>query len=565
MTTLTFPSLGPSVLPGTPAKTYPHIEHKTSSGRIQRFGTGNVRLDGEIPLELRNTNTATLLLLYSFWRLTHGTSRAFAIPASLFPSLDASTKALLLVTAWKFKSAPTVREFWGGQAAGILHTVEFVIVAQPRRVLSPVGNGMPQLPVLAPGAQWKTVGRWRPGLAGINVLNVPGAAWASKGAWFPGKASMTGDVVAPGAAWTATGGWNSGSSTTPGATWKGTVTWIGGAGSVVGTAPGAAWTATASWTGGGASLSLQTLPGVKWTSTGAWAPGAPSLSGGTAPGTTWAATGGWTPGAAGLSGGTAPGSAWAATGGWTPGAASTGPAYNEPELLITGDGTNNSTNIIDESVNSLTIVRHGDPLISTAAYHSGNASVRFFEATTDALEINSSILTVGSGDFYFEGRVKFLTQTPATQFFVHFNHNDTAGIGDASYLRIGQQNGGKLRFFIAAKTTDNLLFYAAAEDVVIDLTAFNHYAAARVNGQLAVWVNGIFYQQTMPFTPGGPPNTTGQEAAIGTRTIQALGNRMYIGSRRREGYFDNGINAYLDKFIFQQGTPPWGTGNFTPS
>jgi hypothetical protein len=565
MTTLTFPPLGPSVLPGTPAKRYPHVEHKTSSGRIQRFGTGNVRLDGEIPLQFSNTDTATLLLLFSFWRLTHGTSRAFAIPASLFPSLDASTKALLLVTAWKFKSAPTVREFWGGQAAGILHTVEFVIVAQPRRVLSPVGNGMPQLPVLAPGAQWKIVGRWRPGLAGINVLNVPGAAWASKAAWFPGKAQVAGDVVAPGAAWTATASWNSGSSTTPGATWRATVTWIGGAASVVGTAPGAAWAATASWTGGGASLSLQTLPGAKWTSTGAWAPGAPTLSGGTAPSAAWTATGGWAPGAAGLSGGTAPGATWAATGTWAPGAASTGPAYNEPELLITGDGTNNSTNIIDESVNSLTIVRHGDPLISTAAYHSGTASVRFFEATTDALEINSSILTVGSDDFYFEGRVKFLTQTPVTQFFVHFNHNDTAGIGDASYLRIGQQNGGKLRFFIAAKTTDNLLFYAAAEDVVIDLTAFNHYAAARVNGQLAVWVNGIFYQQTMPFTPGGPPNTTGQEAAIGTRTIQALGNRMYIGSRRREGYFDNGINAYLDKFIFQQGTPPWGTGNFTPS
>jgi hypothetical protein len=563
--TLTFPSVSPSVFPRIPAKHYPHVEHRTSSGRIKRFGTGNVRLDGELPIEFRNVNTATLLLLYSFWKLTLGTSRPFAITESVFPSLDATTKQLLLVTAWKFKTAPTVREFWAGQDVGILHTIDVTLIAQPRRILSPIGNGLPELPVLAPGARWTTVGRWRPGRAGINALNVQGTMWVARGAWFPGQPQLIGDVVTPGSSWAATGSWNTGSSTTPSANWRAAAAWLAGGASVVGTAPGAAWAASGAWAGGAASLSLQTLPGAAWTATGAWSHGASSLSGGTAPGAAWTATGGWVSGAAGLSGGTAPGAAWAASGAWSPGAGSTGPVFNEPELRIQGNGTNNSTNIIDDSVNGLTVIRHGDPRISTAAYYSGNASVRFFEATTDALEVNNSILTVGTSDFYFEGRVKFLAQTPITQFFVHFNHNDTAGIGDASYLRIGQQNSGKLRFFIAARTTDGLLFYAAAEDVVIDLTAFNHYAAARVNGQLAVWVNGVIYQQTMPFTPGGPPNTTGQEAVIGTRTIQALGNRMYIGARRRDGYFDNGIDAYLDNFIFQQGTPPWGTGNFTPS
>lgn len=227
-------------------------------------------------------------------------------------------------------------------------------------------------------------------------------------------------------------------------------------------------------------------------------------------------------------------------------------------LQIPGNGTNNSTSIVDVSSNGLTITRSGSPVISTAASVYGGASVRFNAATTDALSINNAVLGVTTEDFWMEGWFKFFTQNPSTTLYINYNHdNITYGPGGGSNHASIRTYGGKLRFVLYAYPSANEQYYAAADDVTITLTDFNHYAAGRVNGELAVWVNGVMYQMT-PFT-GGSKN-------IGTRSIRSLGNYVHIGARLREtGYFDNGIDAYMDDFRFVKATPPWGLGNFTPS
>jgi hypothetical protein len=226
-------------------------------------------------------------------------------------------------------------------------------------------------------------------------------------------------------------------------------------------------------------------------------------------------------------------------------------------LQIPGNGTNNSTSIVDVSSNALTITRSGSPVISTAASVYGGASVRFNAATTDALSINNSALGVTTEDFWMEGWFKFLSQDLA--FFLNYNHDTTtyAGGGGSNRVNIFTLNN-KLRFILYAYQSVNEQYYAAADDVTITLTDFNHYAAGRVNGELAVWVNGVMYQMTIPFVAGNKN--------IGTRSIRSLGNYVHIGATLGgTGEFNNGIDAYMDDFRFVKATPPWGLGNFTPS
>jgi hypothetical protein len=262
----------------------------------------------------------------------------------------------------------------------------------------------------------------------------------------------------------------------------------------------------------------------------------------------------WQPGGAQ---GIAPGAAWSVSVGWVPGI-----QFNRVALQIPGDGTNNSTSIVDVSSDALTITRHGSPVISTAASVNGGASVRFNASTTDALSLDNSALALTTGDFWFEGRWKFLSNAFFTDFYLNFNHDNSSLQSSGNYLRIGLGDNNKLRLIFFTLTTDNQQFYAAANEVTIIVTDFQHYAAGRVNGELAVWVNGTLYQMTVPFI-GGSKN-------IGTtRTIKSLGNMIHIGARRREaGYggngYDNGIDAYMDDFRFVKGTPPWGLANFTP-
>lgn len=228
-------------------------------------------------------------------------------------------------------------------------------------------------------------------------------------------------------------------------------------------------------------------------------------------------------------------------------------------LLLPGNGTNNSTSIVDVSSNGLTITRSGSPVISTAASVYGGASVRFNAATTDALSINNAVLGVTTEDFWMEGWFKFFSQYLSTSFYINYNHDTTTYAGTEGSNRFEVRSiGNKTRLVLYAFPSINEQYYAAADDLTVTLTDFNHFAAGRVNGELAVWVNGTIYQMTMAFTAGSKN--------IGTRSIRSLGNYVHIGARLRQtGGFDNGIDAYMDDFRFVKATPPWGLGNFTPS
>ena len=328
--TLIFPAVIPSSHPVVTWGRFPHVSKRSTGGRSEKIRLSNVNIDAEIQLVFENISTEQLLELRGHWDLARGTAREFEIHPALLQAMNLTSKAQLLATTWKFKDSPQIVDICGGSLGFLLHSLEITIKSQPRRVLSPVAQGAPVVPIVAPGARWGVSTSWQAGRAGINVLNLPGASWNASTSWQPGGASITGGAMAPGAEWNVSTSWAVGSNTAPGAVWAASTSWAPGVASSQGVAPGAVWNASTSWTPGGASIPPAPRPGAAWSVSTSWAPGGATIIG-PAPGASWNASTSWTPGAAQA---TAPGAAWNVSTSWTPGAGPVQTFANNASITI---------------------------------------------------------------------------------------------------------------------------------------------------------------------------------------------------------------------------------------
>ena len=560
-----FPQLIPSQ-PSVVMPRHPHVAKRSTGGGESRIRLSNVRVGAQLTLPFENIDTSQLIQLLAHWRNARGTSREFQIGVANLGAMGAAGRALLLSTTWKYASPPTCEDICGGVAQRLLHTVKVELVSQPRRVAAYVNPTAPELsvpvtPTVISGGAFPARAALVGGLVSTaGGWNLPGAALGTGQVWVTAGRFSAGGGDLIGGALSATAGLIGGANTAgaasqpPSALGAGTSV-SGGVFTLAGNMAGGALSAGATMTGGGL-----TIPPA-WISLGADITAQASVNPGLA--------GGGPSGRAFSAGATMVGGLFAATqnGAQLNASASVARAvvistpytFARVALQIPGNGTNNSTSIVDVSSNALTITRSGSPVISTAASVYGGASVRFNAATTDALSINNPALGVTTEDFWMEGWFKFFSQDLGSAFFLNYNHDLTTFAGSSGSNRINISTvDNKLRFVFYAYPSAGEQYYTAADDVTITLTNFNHFAAGRVSGELAVWVNGVMYQMTIPFV-GGNKN-------IGTRSIRSLGNNVHIGARLREtGSFDNGIDAYMDDFRFVKATPPWGLGNFTPS
>jgi len=321
--------------------------------------------------------------------------------------MSSTTRALLMATTWRHKEGPKVVDICGGQLDFLLHSLEFTIVAQPRRVASPVLGTAPELslpvvPVTAPGAHWRVGAVFAPGKAGVNAISLPGAAWVLSPVWLPGAAGTPGDINAPGAAWAVSVEIGAGARTTPSAALNLSTSWATGKGSITGVAPGAAWTNNVAWATGKASVSLVVAPGAALAAGVAWAPGSAFITGGTAPGAQLALATAWQPGGAQ---GIAPGAAWSVSAVWVGGAGSvpgTDPTFSNVSLLLPLDGANNSTTFTDFSSSNFSMTRHGNAVITTTDPKYGTGSL-LLQSTGDYISTpENSVFEFGTGDFTVE-------------------------------------------------------------------------------------------------------------------------------------------------------------------
>ena len=205
----------------------------------------------------------------------------------------------------------------------------------------------------------------------------------------------------------------------------------------------------------------------------------------------------------------------------------TDPDFANVSLLLHGDGTNGSTNILDSSLSSKTVTAFGNAQISTAQSKFGGASIAF-DGSGDSLSSPSSVdFDFGLDDFTLELWVRFngvgfqqiiasryQIWTSAVQFYLILN--------SASKINCWMGNGVPLAFSSTSTFAANTWYHIA-------ITRFSNTTRLFVNGQ--------------------------QEASSSVTASLTSTQPLVIGG--------GSLNGYIDDFRITKGVARY-TANFTP-
>jgi len=201
-----------------------------------------------------------------------------------------------------------------------------------------------------------------------------------------------------------------------------------------------------------------------------------------------------------------------------------------PSLYITGNGINNSTNIIDSSSNAFTITRNGDVKISTTTAPTGMVSSVYFDGTGDYLSVaNNAALQAGTGNFTLEAWI----------------YRSAAGSAHTIYAKGGSSTG--MNFQV---TSANVLRFTYATSNIdstgtIPATNWTHVAVVREGtgtNQTKLYINGV---------------NDGQ-GTVSTDFNQTEESR--VGTNRDAG---ENFNGYMSNVRFTKGTALY-TATFVP-
>lgn len=576
---------------------HPHVAVRSSGGGESRIKLSNVRVGAKISLTFSYISTDDLQAFRAHWNDARGTARDFQISAVNLGAMATKGMATLLSTTWKYASPPSCTDLCAGAPDSLLHIVEIELISQPRRVAAYINPTAPELSLpVAPssirggmvvvrsaitGGLISTSGGWQ--LAGQAIST--GQVWLVAGKFSTGQLSPL-----PGVDLTATAAINAvGPTVSEGETVRNaTAGIVGGVFTLFGDMPGGTIASTASIVGGQITIPARAIGGAGINATAALAQGhfgivapggvlnsaavlvggqfsttingaalsaeasleagtyAPTIVLGTISTSATLTAGQYTP--------TINGGDLSATASIVGGNAFLQPAFASVALLVPGDGTNNSTNIIDLSNNALTITRSGSPVISTAASQYGGASVKINSATQDRLTVDSTVLNPGNTDFWCEAWMRW-TGTSGANFQIYLAHEVNFDGDSNNRLSLSRNSiTGQLTASIQLRV--NTTFYGVTGSLANSLTTtFYHIAWGRVNGELAVWLNGVLSQTSLSGTSG---------KSIGTATVSTRGNKMFFGPRAVTTGWQNYPDVFIDDFRYVKATAPWGLNNFNP-
>lgn len=232
----------------------------------------------------------------------------------------------------------------------------------------------------------------------------------------------------------------------------------------------------------------------------------------------------------------------------------TDPYAANVSLLLKGDGTNNSTNIVDSSANNLTITRYGDTKISTDQSKFGGSSI-YFDGTLDYLDL---------GNIPF----RFRTEDFTIEFWINCLNNDYLSVGVAnSYphvlsTSIYNANNGIIIYidgpntgFNYGGTTGVIHFQVVGRSQLVSTSiirnaGWKHIAITRNGSSFKLFVNGILENS---FTDAGVDCTGNSGFLCAPTETNGAANTSY------------GLNEhmYLDDFRVTKGVARY-TANFTP-
>jgi len=208
------------------------------------------------------------------------------------------------------------------------------------------------------------------------------------------------------------------------------------------------------------------------------------------------------------------------------------PNFDNVSLLLSGEGANGSTTIIDSSNNNNVVTAVGDASISTAVadpFGNSNAGVLAFDGAGDRLTVPSNtVFGFGTGDFTVETWV-YWNSVAGASIVVDFR-----APANTNYPMLWQSNG-------------TLYYWTFGTGRIqisgLQIGTFYHVALSRSNGQSRLFVNGvqggITYNDTGDYGTSGAPNIGANYA--------------------NQGY----LNGYLSNLRITKGVARY-TANFTP-
>lgn len=195
------------------------------------------------------------------------------------------------------------------------------------------------------------------------------------------------------------------------------------------------------------------------------------------------------------------------------------PYFQNVVLFLRGEGTNNSTNIIDSSPIQKTLTRLGDTKISTDQKKYGASSI-YFDGVGDYVQTNS--LLINFADFTVEAWVYFVNSNPIYLFAGNAS-------GDHEFLVYSNQIA-IARSYVA---WDLQLTHAST------VNTWNHFAYSRQGSQLRIFKNGVLVH-TMTYS-----NT------IRASSFVIIG-RDFGGNRQSSGYLSHlrisNVARYVSNF-----------------
>ena len=209
--------------------------------------------------------------------------------------------------------------------------------------------------------------------------------------------------------------------------------------------------------------------------------------------------------------------------------------FSSVSLLLNGDGTNGSTDIVDTSSNNNTITVNGTAQISTAQSKFGGSSLHFTQATKDTpqnyLSLGSAISIEASEDFTIE----------------FWAFKSSSGLYDGV---LSNNNG--LNNFIELSTARGFVVYVGGNGSTITATTafgsggsyadstWHHYAVTRENNTRRIFIDGDLKS-----------TVAGMNAAVTLSLVGTIRDVRYS------------FEGYLEDIRITKGVARY-TSNFTP-
>lgn len=218
------------------------------------------------------------------------------------------------------------------------------------------------------------------------------------------------------------------------------------------------------------------------------------------------------------------------------------PFYNNVSLLLHCNGSNASTNFIDNSGSPKTVTANGNAQISTAQWKFGDSS-GYFDGSGDILSISGSQDFVLTNNFTIEGWV-YIDSTMVS------SRPDNLKI----FIFVGWNTGNTPQFYVVGTTTTagtGIGFYDSTNDFQVAVTIpkdqWVHLAFVRTSSIIYGFVNGTRYTIASSYST----------------TIGTTNNVVIAGNPNQVANYYSYLKGYMDDIRITNGIARYTT-NFTP-